>query len=71
MINKAPFEKKHADFDDYQHWFRKDGFNVRKKKQININSLVDRLNPTNRGSVERAKDELIWNEIVEKVQHGE
>lgn len=32
--------------------------------------MVDRLNPTNRGSMERAKDDVIWNEIVEKVQNG-
>ena len=35
-----------------------------------VDRLVDRLNPTNRGSMERAKDDLIWNEIVEKVKKG-
>ena len=70
IIHKAPFEKKFADFDDYQHWFRKDAQNEKRIKHQQITKLVDRLNPTNRSSIERAKDDTVWNEIVEKVQSG-
>lgn len=30
VIQRAPFEKKHADFDDYQNWYRREGASIKK-----------------------------------------
>ena len=57
IIQKPRFGKNGPDFDDYQHWYDKQHVKTKMQQSRLVNKLVDRLNPTNRGSLEKAEKE--------------
>ena len=55
MISKPRFGKNMPEFDDYQAWLDKSHLKNKIEQSRLVNKLVDRLNPTNRGSLERSE----------------
>ena len=46
IIERPPFDKYHADFDDYQRWYNKRDFKTRYDKGQVLKKLVTRLSPS-------------------------
>ena len=68
-ILRPRFGKDRPDFEDYQTWFDKKATNSKTEQNRIVNRLVDRLNPTSKGSAERTdKDVMIHSIVTDIVQ---
>ena len=65
VIKKPRFGKDRPEFDDYQHWYCQKDTNSKMQQSKLVSRLVDRLNPTSKGSTERAQKDEMLQSIVE------
>lgn len=65
IINKPRIGKVGPDFEEYQQWFEKEHVRIKKENAKTVSKLVDRLNPTNRGSLERTEKDKLLQLIAE------
>lgn len=54
-IHRPRFGKDRPEFDDYQHWYDQKASSSKMEQSRLVNRLVDRLNPTSKGGLERAE----------------